>query len=59
MNPKYAPLVIVLMVILFAAIAGILLFTNFVGTPDKYIYLSLIVPLSWLAIRWLPVEKSQ
>ncbi len=58
MNPKYALLVIVIMVIFFAVIAGILLFTNIVGTPDKYIYLSLIAPLSWLAIRGLPVKKS-
>tara|TARA_Y100000782_G_C9964682_1_gene173257 strand:+ start:129 stop:305 length:177 start_codon:yes stop_codon:yes gene_type:complete len=58
MNPKYAPLVIVLMVIFFAVIAGILLFTNLVATPDKYIYLSLIAPLSWVAIKWLPLKKS-
>ena len=58
MNPKYAPLIIVLMVIFFAVVSGILLFTNLVGTPNKYIYLSLIAPLSWLAIKWLPVKKS-
>jgi hypothetical protein len=56
-NPKFAPYIIVLMVIFFAVIAGILLFTKFVGTPDKYIYLSLLAPLSWFAIKWLPVEK--
>jgi hypothetical protein len=57
MNPKLSVYIVVLMVVFFTAIAGVLLFTDYVVSPDKYIYLSLIAPLSWLAIKWLPVKK--
>lgn len=57
MNSKYAHLVIVFIVFFFVAASGLLLFTDHVKAPEKYIYMLLIAPVSWLAIKWLPVKN--